>query len=352
MVTILSRSRWTTTTPKGKAITWSRVRGIVCHYPAAGADIGVLTMEQEAARLRGWRNYHVGMLGWADIGYNYAIGQSGRIYTLRGDRVGGHCYGHNSTTLGVLFIVGDNEELTPAAKASFRALRATLRNRGASSGVWGHTEMSGNSTRCPGPKIMRNIRSGELTGTPVAAAPKVDPTDLLHPWRTSTRVKGMSAEQVRTIQAAVGVKVDGKYGDATGGAVKALQEAVGLTADGIYGPTTEDEMTKLDDISKKLDALPKLVWGIGGGPHAPMINRRFEKGKEYPETTLGSMTDRIIRQQIVPLRGEVAGLAKAVEQIGKGEPVDLDAVRAAARAGVTDALGDVTADVQVTVKGD
>lgn len=202
---------------------------------------------------------------------------------------------------------------------------------------------------------IRAARTGGLAGpgggmsVPLAPTAKPDPA---RPWLTSSRVKGMTAEQVRAIQAAVGVKADGKYGDATGGAVKALQEAVGLTADGIYGPTTEAAMATLDDISKKLDQLPKLVWGIGGGPHAPMINRRFEKGSEYPETTLGSMTDRIIRQHIVPLRGEVAGLGKAIEQIGKGEPVDLDAVRAAARAGVADALGEVTADVQVTVKGD
>ena len=150
---------------------------------------------------------------------------------------------------------------------------------------------------------------------------------------------------------------DGKYGARTQAATRAFQTDFGITpADGRPGPATrkhmEDAVTKLDDISKKLDALPKLVWGIGGGPHAPMIGRRFEKGAEYPETTLGSMTDRIVRQHIVPLRGEVAGLGKAIEQIGKGEPVDLDAVRAAARQGVADALGDVTADVQVTVKGD
>src|SRR5690606_31526698 len=154
MVTILPRSRWTSTSPKGTAFNWSRIRGIVCHYPAMGASVGVLSEAGETSRLRGWRNYHVGTLGWSDIGYNYAIGQSGRVYSLRGDRVGGHCYGHNSTTIGVLFIVGDNEPLTRAAQASFRALRTTLRQRGAGSGIWGHTEMSGNSTRCPGPYSM------------------------------------------------------------------------------------------------------------------------------------------------------------------------------------------------------
>ena len=169
MVTILARSRWTSTAAKGRAVTWSRIRGIVCHYPAMGASVGVLTPAQETARLRGWRNYHVGSLGWADIGYNYCITQAGRVYSLRGDRVGAHAVGHNSTTLGVLFMVGDNEALTAKAQAAFRALRTTLRKRGAGSGLWGHTQMSGNSTRCPGPYIMADIRSGVLKSASAGA---------------------------------------------------------------------------------------------------------------------------------------------------------------------------------------
>lgn len=163
MATILARSRWTSTPARGASFNWARIRGLVAHYPAAGRDIGVLSMEQEASRLRGWRNYHVGGRGWADIGYNYGIGQSGRIYSLRGNRAGAHATGHNSTTVGVLFIVGDNEPLTDAAKASFRALRAHLRKKGAGAGVWGHQQMRGASTRCPGPYIMGSIRAGELT---------------------------------------------------------------------------------------------------------------------------------------------------------------------------------------------
>lgn len=171
MATILSRSRWTSTSARGTGFNWGRIRGIVAHYPAAGKDIGVLSQAQEASRLRGWRNYHVSGRGWADIGYNYGIGQSGRIYSLRGNRAGAHATGHNSTTVGVLFIVGDNEALTSAAKKSFKSLRAYLRNKGAGSGVWGHQQMSGASTRCPGPYIMGSIRDGSLkAGTGGGAA--------------------------------------------------------------------------------------------------------------------------------------------------------------------------------------
>lgn len=233
MVTILARSRWTSTKAKGRAVTWSRIRGIVCHYPAMGKSVGVLTPAQETARLRGWRNYHVGSLRWSDIGYNYCITQAGRIYSLRGDRVGAHAVGHNSTTLGVLFMVGDNEPLTKAAQASFRALRATLRKRGAGSGLWGHTQMSGNSTRCPGPYIMADIRSGVLKSASVtvggggasapAANPAAKPAKLAEDGRLGTST-------VKALQGALGVKADGRACESTW---KALQRKLGTFVDGV-----------------------------------------------------------------------------------------------------------------------
>lgn len=148
------------------------------------------------------------------------------------------------------------------------------------------------------------------------------------------------------------LEVDGKYGPITAAATKQYQTDMGIEADGRPGPATrshmEDTMAKIDDILTKLDALPKLVWGIGGGPHAPMIGRRLEKGSEYPETTLGSMTDRIVRQQLVPLRGEVAGLSKAVQQLAAGKGIDPEEIRKAVAAGVDDALG----NLEVTVSKD
>src|SRR5699024_10478071 len=244
MTTILARSRWTSTAAKGRAMTWSRIRGIVCHYPAMGKSVGVLTPAQETSRLRGWRNYHVGSLRWSDIGYNYCITQAGRVYSLRGDRVGAHAVGHNSTTLGVLFMVGDNEALTKEAQAAFRALRATLRKRGAGSGVWGHTQMSGNSTRCPGPYIMGDIRSGALTG-------KAAPVQKADPWNASATINALSKAEVKKIQQQLKDRgyslgsygVDGSYGKDTYNAVRAFQKAAGLAVDGVAGPDTRKALT-------------------------------------------------------------------------------------------------------------
>ena len=43
------------------------------------------------SRVRGTQNYHMDSLGWSDIGYNYLIGDDGRIYEGRGPwRQGAH----------------------------------------------------------------------------------------------------------------------------------------------------------------------------------------------------------------------------------------------------------------------
>lgn len=146
----------------------------------------------------------------------------------------------------------------------------------------------------------------------------------------------------------------------------------------------EDElMAAKDDIIEALTAeiraVPRKTWGIGGGADAPMIpkgegegteypatalaevvrragrlvpsrvwrgetvGRRLEGGTEWPETTLGSMTDRIVRQQLLPLRGEVAGLTEAVRQLAQGQGVDMGAITAAAEKGAREGAAAVSA---------
>ena len=253
---------------------------------------------------------------------------------------------------------------------------------------WAHYEYSNGGKIDPAglPGAMPGLRSriaavrfGGVPGPGTSAPRPSSPADPAKPWTTSPRVNAMSAAEVRAIQTelvgagySVGsYGVDGSYGDGTGTAVQQLQTDLGLTADGVWGPATQEALmtlktqidqihnlvvergyldTKISHVEKRiLDGIPNRVWGIGGGKDAPMISRRFEKGKEYPETTLGSLTDRIVRQQLVPLRGEVAGLSKAIEQLAAGRGVDPEEIKAAVAAGVDEALG----SLEVTVsKGD
>lgn len=49
------------------------------------------------------QNFHMDDRGWWDIGYNFLIGQDGRIYEGRGFTVqGAHCSGWNTKTLGIV----------------------------------------------------------------------------------------------------------------------------------------------------------------------------------------------------------------------------------------------------------
>ncbi|MBS1913359.1 MAG: N-acetylmuramoyl-L-alanine amidase [Bacteroidetes bacterium] len=81
------------------------------------------------------------------------------------------------------------------------------------------------------------IPSTEPSGTPGAPA-----------GRPTIR-RGAKGDLVRTVQAAVGVPVDGDFGPKTEAAVRAFQREHDLTADGIVGPKT---WAALDAVEKPL----------------------------------------------------------------------------------------------------
>jgi murein DD-endopeptidase MepM/ murein hydrolase activator NlpD len=119
----------------------------------------------------------------------------------------------------------------------------------------------------------------------------------------------------------------------------------------ITAPKEWYEMALDDDTKRQIN---EAVWG---GPGMPLIfNNELQHG-EYAGTMLGAMTDRIVRQQIVPLRQEVAAqnaqivsLISALANVSKGEPFDeaklLAGVQSAAESGVKNAIESIT----VTVK--
>lgn len=104
-------------------------------------------------------------------------------------------------------------------------------------------------------------------------------------------------------------------------------------------PKEWDEMASKEEIFE-------AVWG---GPGTGMIFNNELQREEYPRTTLGAMTDRIIRQQLLPLRAEVHGLIGALQAVAGGEPFDeaklLEGVRAAAAQGVKDGIDSIATTV-------
>lgn len=165
---IVTRTEWGC--PDGQVTThgslsYTTVTHLIVHhtFSPSGAING-----DWAAAVRSIWNFHVFSNGWADIGYNYVIDQTGVIYEGRagGDNViGAHFSGVNSGTMGVV-VIGDFTSTTPppaalnslkkllAWKANQRGLDPAAQSRHAASGltinnISGHRDGPG-ATECPG----------------------------------------------------------------------------------------------------------------------------------------------------------------------------------------------------------
>ena len=70
-----------------------------CAYTKPNMDIGAEWI----------RKIHVDQNGWSDIGYHFVIRRDGTIENGRPiERIGAHCKGHNSNTIGICLVGGMN----------------------------------------------------------------------------------------------------------------------------------------------------------------------------------------------------------------------------------------------------
>jgi hypothetical protein len=175
----LPRSGWTSTSAGGATLTGTELVGPALHWPGTGQSvIGVETKSQVASRLRGYRNFHVNTRGWADIGYNIAIDQAGRVWMLRSttfavNRVGAHCASAsnpraNHKYVGVLLILGANEAPSVAMIEAFGDWyhRVFLGRWPGRTDARGHGKVPGASTSCQGPIVQARIADGTFTRQP------------------------------------------------------------------------------------------------------------------------------------------------------------------------------------------
>ena len=184
MTTIQPRSVWTSTKEGfSHVLLPGDVIGAVIHYPGDGnvtyAGRGVA---HEKGRLRAYRNYHVGSRGWADIGYNLAIGQSGTAYWAAGKKKAAHCASSanplaNAKYFGILLILGDNERPSDAMIATLNEMLNLVRTwYPKATALLGHRQVYGASTACPGNVIMGLIDRGVIRyGTTPTVTPAPAP---------------------------------------------------------------------------------------------------------------------------------------------------------------------------------
>lgn len=153
---IISRAKWGARAPRSRStVSWSQRREFIVHY-----SYGPTTQS-----VRSIQDFHMDGRGWADIGYNFLVDTSGRIYEGRGWLVvGAHAPDHNSSGIGVCMI-GRDGDATPAAKRAIRWLYdEAVRQAGRNLAKLGHRDVY--ATSCPGNELYAWVRAGmPVSGT-------------------------------------------------------------------------------------------------------------------------------------------------------------------------------------------
>lgn len=94
--------------------------------------------------------------GWDSCGYHFIIEPTGEIVPARPiNKKGAHCRGHNNLT-GVVFVGKDT--VNQSQVSAFWRLMAKLGHPK----FYGHRDMSGAHTECPGEKIWKELKQNDL----------------------------------------------------------------------------------------------------------------------------------------------------------------------------------------------
>lgn len=106
-----------------------------------------------AADIRGWHKAK----GWSDIGYHWVVRLDGTVEAGRPElQVGAHVGGHNSTTIGVVYVGGIDKNAyapkdtrTAAQKTALLKLLKELKKRYPAAIILGHRDFPGVAKACP-----------------------------------------------------------------------------------------------------------------------------------------------------------------------------------------------------------
>jgi len=153
-VKIISRRVWKAQPPTSvRTVRWPRNVTIWVHHSETRTPSPSVSIDTEARTMRSIQQFHQKTRGWSDIGYNYCIFPSGRIYEGRGEGVvGAHCPGHNSEP-GICMIGSyDSSIPTHSALQSLNWLIEDL----AGGKIKGHRD--GYSTSCPGNALYKRLK--------------------------------------------------------------------------------------------------------------------------------------------------------------------------------------------------
>lgn len=234
----------------------------VVHW-GGGANVAGYTpynVDSEMGVLRAWERYHLYGKGWLGIAYNYAIGQTGTVYRLRGENRAGATSGdyendgipENSEARAVVFIMGKGQEPSGAALRSF----SKLWEQDQKPVIWHDAVRGPGFTECPGPDLIAWVKAEGYKSPPdisnpegetiVSQLPVLGPASKKHGYNTGVTELNEPVQRLQGLLVAANVApsdpyslsskgFDGKFGPGTEDAVRTFQRKVGIKVDGIVG---------------------------------------------------------------------------------------------------------------------
>lgn len=156
---IVSRSDWQAKPPKNRTDMATPVPFVILHHTLWDE---CYDFESCCAEMRKIQDFHQGNRSWDDIGYNFCVGQDGRIYEGRGwDTVGAHAPWYNLRSIGIC-IMGNFTVKLPNQK-SVDAVSSLIKcaieeNKLKDSYIlYGHRQVR--ATGCPGDALFKEIQS-------------------------------------------------------------------------------------------------------------------------------------------------------------------------------------------------
>ncbi|MFD8636973.1 N-acetylmuramoyl-L-alanine amidase, partial [Streptomyces sp. NPDC059656] len=227
--------------------------------------------------------YNMDSNGWSDIGYNYLVDDTGRIFEGRGWYVqGAHASGWNTSHIGVCFI-GEDGDATERAYSSIRALydQANIL-AGRKLEKTYHGGLPGNATSCPGAKLRAWVQNGmPAWGVTIdygdggynGGGAGGDSSGAAGGGMTQVRSVAAQQQAVNGLGYNPALTVDGLWGPLTDAGVRWLQGKVGTAPDGLWGPGTETAY--------------KAYTGGGSGGSGGMSSVRSVLMQQYAVNSLG-----------------------------------------------------------------
>jgi len=217
----VNRKGWSARNPTDfVALDWGKVDKFIIHYSGASRDQTVRSIQ----------NYCMDKKGHSDIDYNDLI-KGDTVYEGRGEHVGGHTFGLNSTSYGVCVIGqdGDATEEDLACLQERYAYACGKANRKLT--IYGHGEAPGqkenSGTDCPGSEIYAWIHDGRIDDT--AMEPDEPASDVVTAL-PEVRLGHGNPKAVKLVQAIVNQDSEPAY--------QLLLE------DGIFGPNTHKQVSE------------------------------------------------------------------------------------------------------------